>query len=130
MASSAPALRRRSARGQAGAPSESGSSAHGELLLTNLAGAGSRGNQHAGERNLGQPENQEDTVKVILNAMVGAAALLALSSAAYAAGDPVAGEQVFKKCKVCHASPGESAKNMVGPVLNGIVGRKAGTYSG
>ncbi len=130
MASSAPEIRRRSGRGRAGAPPESGSSARGELLLTSLAGVDSRGDRQAGERNLGRPENQEDTVKVILNAMVGAAALLALSSAAYAAGDPVAGEQVFKKCKVCHATPGEAAKNMVGPVLNGIVGRKAGTYPG
>ena len=36
---------------------------------------------------------------------------------------------MFKKCKVCHQI-GESAKNMVGPVLNGVVGRKAGTIEG
>ena len=69
-------------------------------------------------------------MKLIVSATLGAAALFALSSAAYAAGDPVAGEQVFKKCKVCHATPGEGAKNMVGPILNGIVGRKAGSIEG
>ena len=36
---------------------------------------------------------------------------------------------MFKKCKVCHQI-GPGAKNMVGPVLNGVVGRPAGTYAG
>jgi len=39
------------------------------------------------------------------------------------------GEAVFKVCKACH-QVGDSAKNVVGPVLNGIVGRKAGTIEG
>jgi cytochrome c len=67
-------------------------------------------------------------VKVILGAIVGASALFAFSGAAYAQ-DAAAGEQVFKKCKICHQI-GETAKNMVGPVLNGVVGRKAGTIEG
>ena len=67
-------------------------------------------------------------MKVILGAIVGASALFALSGAAYAQ-DAAAGEQVFKKCKICHQI-GETAKNMVGPVLNGVVGRKAGTIEG
>lgn len=46
--------------------------------------------------------------------------------AAHAAGDPAAGEQVFKKCAACHAV-GEGAKNKVGPVLNDLFGRTAGT---
>src|ERR1700743_2198392 len=41
--------------------------------------------------------------------------------------DAALGEKVFLKCKACHQI-GEGAKNAVGPVLNGIVGRKAGTY--
>ena len=45
------------------------------------------------------------------------------------AQDAAAGEKVFAKCKVCH-QVGESAKNGVGPVLNGIVGRKAGSVEG
>src|SRR6202000_3488919 len=43
------------------------------------------------------------------------------------AQDAAAGEKVFLKCRACHQI-GEGAKNAVGPVLNGIVGRKAGTY--
>jgi len=39
------------------------------------------------------------------------------------------GAKVYKKCKACHAV-GPDAKNKVGPVLNGIVGRKAASYEG
>ena len=45
------------------------------------------------------------------------------------AQDAAAGEKVFLKCRACHQI-GESAKNAVGPVLNGVVGRPAGTYPG
>ncbi len=45
------------------------------------------------------------------------------------AQDAAAGEKVFLKCKVCHQI-GEGAKNSVGPVLNGVIGRKAGTVEG
>ena len=57
---------------------------------------------------------------------VAVAALLASISGA-AAQDAAAGEKVFAKCKICHQI-GENAKNAVGPVLNGVVGRRAGTY--
>ena len=43
--------------------------------------------------------------------------------------DAAAGEKVFVQCKVCHQI-GPTAKNMVGPVLTGVVGRPAGTYPG
>jgi cytochrome c len=49
------------------------------------------------------------------------------SIGAASAQDAAAGEKVFLKCKACHQI-GEGAKNAVGPVLNGVVGRKAGTY--
>ena len=45
------------------------------------------------------------------------------------AQDAAAGEKVFVVCKACH-QVGETAKNSVGPVLNGIIGRKAGTLPG
>ena len=45
------------------------------------------------------------------------------------AQEVAAGEKVFARCKACHQI-GEGAKNAVGPVLNGVVGRKAGTYPG
>lgn len=53
--------------------------------------------------------------------------LLTSASSAQEVGDAVAGEAVFKKCMTCHAV-GEGARNKVGPVLNGIVGRPAGTF--
>ncbi len=37
------------------------------------------------------------------------------------------GATVFKKCAACHRV-GPTAANAVGPALNGIVGRPAGTY--
>jgi cytochrome c len=61
-----------------------------------------------------------------LSFSVAVAALLA-SISGTAAQDAAAGEKVFAKCKICHQI-GENAKNAVGPVLNGVVGRSAGTY--
>lgn len=52
--------------------------------------------------------------------------LLTSASSAQEMGDAAAGEAVFKKCMTCHAV-GDNARNKVGPVLNGIVGRTAGT---
>jgi cytochrome c len=42
------------------------------------------------------------------------------------AQDVAAGKSSFNKCMACHAI-GEGAKNKVGPELNGLDGRKAGT---
>ena len=55
-----------------------------------------------------------------------ALALAMLAGPAWAQ-DVAAGEHVFAKCRACHEI-GEGAKNNVGPVLNGVVGRKAGVY--
>lgn len=43
-------------------------------------------------------------------------------------GDAAAGATVFNKCKVCHDA--ETDKNRVGPSLNGVMGRVAGTHAG
>ena len=61
--------------------------------------------------------------------LILAAIALAASTAAASAQDVAAGEQSFKKCLPCH-SVGEGAKNKVGPELNGLDGRKAGTTEG
>ena len=53
-------------------------------------------------------------------------AAVCLSSAAQAQGNAENGEDVFKKCRACHLV-GEGAKDTVGPQLNGVIGRKAGT---
>ena len=54
-------------------------------------------------------------------------AVVFLSTGAACGQDAAAGEHVFIKCKACHQI-GEGAHNMVGPVLNGIVGRHSGVY--
>ena len=40
-------------------------------------------------------------------------------------GDAAAGRLVFRKCQACHST--EPGKNLVGPSLAGVIGRKAGT---
>ncbi|MER9234651.1 cytochrome c family protein [Mesorhizobium sp. M0622] len=44
------------------------------------------------------------------------------------AQDAAAGEKVFTKCKVCHIA--DQDKNKIGPSLNGVIGRTAGTHPG
>ena len=56
-----------------------------------------------------------------------ALALSAISSAQ--AQDVAAGEKLFLQCRACH-QVGDTAKNAVGPVLNGLFGRKAGMVEG
>lgn len=43
-------------------------------------------------------------------------------------GDAVKGQKLYDQCKVCHSL--EAGKNLVGPSLKGIVGRKAATVAG
>ncbi len=57
-----------------------------------------------------------------LAAFVIAAAFL--SSAAFAAGDPKHGEEVFNRCAMCH-NANKGGGNGMGPNLFGVVGRKA-----
>jgi cytochrome c len=60
-----------------------------------------------------------------------AALLLAATPAPAAAADASVenGADVFKKCRACH-DVGPDAKNKVGPLLNDLLGRKAGTIAG
>lgn len=44
---------------------------------------------------------------------------------ARADGDVANGEKIFNKCKTCHTL--EAGKNKVGPSLQGVIGRTAGT---
>ncbi len=53
----------------------------------------------------------------------------AAASSAAMAQDVAAGKTSFNKCLACHAV-GEGARNKVGPVLNGLPGRKSGTVEG
>ena len=45
------------------------------------------------------------------------------------AQDVSAGERSFNKCRACHQL-GETAKNTIGPVLNGLFGRHSGSVEG
>ena len=58
-----------------------------------------------------------------------ASVALAVSAGHALAGDAASGEKIFGKCKSCHQI-GETAKNAVGPNLNGVSGRKAGSAEG
>jgi cytochrome c len=57
------------------------------------------------------------------------AAIMAAAPAGALAQDLANGENSFKKCLPCHAV-GADAKNKVGPLLNGLEGRKSGTIEG
>jgi cytochrome c len=61
--------------------------------------------------------------------MIAAWSSLAFVSSVHAEGDATAGAKVFAQCSACHAV-GAGAQNNIGPALNGIVGRAAGTYPG
>jgi len=62
-----------------------------------------------------------------ISAVMFSAAMLAFATPALA-GDPAAGEKVFKKCKACHVVDKEQHKT--GPHLVNIMGRAAGTADG
>ncbi|NQW11475.1 MAG: cytochrome c family protein [Alphaproteobacteria bacterium] len=64
------------------------------------------------------------TARILL---VGAALAVSLLSVgpALAAGDAAKGKKVFAKCRACHKV--DKPKNGVGPTLNGLFGRTAGT---
>lgn len=70
-------------------------------------------------------------VRALLSAAVAATLFILVASPTnvLAQGSAEDGEIVFRKCKACH-SIGEGAKNLVGPLLNGVIGRRAGTIEG
>lgn len=57
------------------------------------------------------------------------AAAIVFSSNTALAQDATKGEQIFKQCMTCHRI-GPDAKNLVGPVLTGVIGRQSGTAPG
>lgn len=65
--------------------------------------------------------------RAVLLSAIAATALLGTS--VVMAQDAESGAEVFKRCRACH-DVGPGAKNKVGPLLNGIIGRKAGTIEG
>ena len=57
-----------------------------------------------------------------------AVALMALSGPALAEGDATKGKAAYAKCGICH-QVGPGAKTLVGPELNGTIGRKAASVA-
>lgn len=74
--------------------------------------------------------NRKITTGFGLRAMIGAVIIgVMLASGGSFAQDAEKGAKVFKKCAACH-TVGIGAKNKVGPILNGVVGRPAGQVKG
>lgn len=66
------------------------------------------------------------------SAMILSGAVLALGLMAptlASAQDAAAGERLFNQCRACHQM-GETARNGVGPQLNGLFGRNKGSVAG
>lgn len=73
---------------------------------------------------------QPSHLRIALVALTIACGVWATTSAAPAQeGSAEEGAEVFKKCRACH-DVGPGAKNKVGPLLNGIIGRPVGTVDG
>src|SRR5262245_65327121 len=68
-------------------------------------------------------------IESVMRRLVLGAILMAAMSTVVPAADVENGKAVFNKCRACH-QVGENAKNLVGPILNGLIGRKAGTVEG
>lgn len=64
---------------------------------------------------------------LVLSVGVVAADALVAATPAHAAGDVKKGKKVFAKCKACHKVV--AGKRSVGPNLNGLLGRTAGTLA-
>jgi len=67
-----------------------------------------------------------DRIRVLFILVVG---LAWTGPAAAQPGDAENGKDIFKACRPCH-QVGPAAKNGIGPALNGMVGRTAGTIAG
>jgi cytochrome c len=64
-----------------------------------------------------------------MKSVVLALAVVAASAAPGLAQDAANGAKVFAVCRACHQI-GDNAKNVVGPSLNGLFGRQAGSVAG
>jgi cytochrome c len=60
-------------------------------------------------------------------ATAGMLVLIVLSTAQ--AADPAAGQKIYsQQCALCHST--SAGRNLIGPSLDGVIGRKAGTVPG
>ena len=68
-------------------------------------------------------------MKTITSAALLTLGLATAAASSASAQDIAAGERSWNKCRACHQL-GETAKNGVGPQLNGLFGRVSGTVEG
>lgn len=68
-------------------------------------------------------------MKLTICAGLLATMAIAMAITGARAQDVEAGVKVFNQCRACHQI-GETARNLIGPKLNGIIGRKAGSIEG
>jgi cytochrome c len=66
---------------------------------------------------------------MLAKSFVALALLVGTTLAAHAAGDPVKGKNVYKRCAVCHTDD-KGGGDALGPNLFGVVGRKEVTRPG
>jgi cytochrome c2 len=86
------------------------------------------GEPAAGEGCRAGQETEGEAMKIKMSA-AAVALVLSVPFAAHAEGDAAKGEKVWVKCKICH-QVGPTAKNLVGPIQNNLIGRTAGTVEG
>ena len=67
--------------------------------------------------------------RALLGAVLFGVGMSAAPAFADEIGDADRGEKLFRQCATCH-QVGQGAKHRIGPHLNGIFGRKAGTVDG
>jgi len=72
------------------------------------------------------------TLRLVFNrtgdAKKAAATTTAATQVAAVTGDATKGKKVFRKCKACHVA--DTAKNKVGPTLQGVIGRQIASIDG
>jgi cytochrome c len=78
---------------------------------------------------MGTPHHLKDMIMKSNVTLVASLFVLLGASGQALAQDVAAGERSFLKCKACHQI-GPEAKNAVGPIMNGIIGRKSGQIEG
>jgi cytochrome c len=72
---------------------------------------------------------ERNVVQKLLSVLTVAAVAGTMSISMASAQDAAKGEVIFKQCMTCHRI-GPDAKNLVGPVLTGVIGRQTGTAPG
>jgi cytochrome c len=74
-------------------------------------------------------KGSEREIEVAMRRLLLVSAAIILLAPSAKAQDAAAGEKVFAQCRACH-QVGPTARNLVGPKLNGLFGRKSGTVEG